>query len=458
MKTSNKIFRFIIAALIVSLLTVSYVAAQNMIGFTGNYAGISGAYLNPSAIANTKIKLDINLFTFGGHMHNNYYHIPKEQYNPINPFRNGFADYSAYKLYPQNGKRPYLFTRQQMYLPSVMYSDGKNAFALHMSWRFEADAVNIPQDIVHLMNDGIFAGREVNHQINTPQHADRFHFALASWEELSASYSRRLIQENGHYIAAGLTGKLLLGNAAYFFNNKSMDYYYASSKSISFSNAHADFGVVTPRGLINGYGLGADLGVTYAFSDRATTRSVADFYNYRYRFGAALLDLGAIRFGNGRTYHVNSYDEAVNANGNTVSNIYDMGSTTGGMVQRNSLTFVLPTALTLQFDYNLNDMFYLGGHFIQGFRFTGCQVSRPGVLAFVPRYERRRFEVSVPISLYDWRMPRIGLHMRIFNISFGVEKSGWLFPFQDFRAVDGYIAFKYSIRKKELMKPMFDAK
>lgn len=446
------------AALFCCLFSTSMVVAQNMIGFTGNYAGISGTYLNPSAIANTKIKLDINLFTFGGHMHNNYYHIPKDEYSPINPFRNGFADYSAYKLNPQQGARLYLFTRQQMYLPSVMFSNGKNAFAFHLGWRFEADAVNIPQDIIHLMNDGIFAGREVNLQTQVPQHADRFHFALASWEELSATYSRRLIQEHGHYLAAGITGKLLFGNAAYYFNNKSMDYYYADTKSISFSNAHANFGVVVPGGLINGYGLGADLGVTYAVSDMSTTRSVAGFYNYRYRIGAALLDLGAIHFSNGRTYHFNSYEEAVNANGNTVGSIYDIGTTTGGMVQRNSLTFVLPTALSLQFDYNINDLFYLGSHFVQGVRYTGCQVRRPGVLALIPRYERRRFEVAMPISLYDWRMPRIGLHMRLFNVSFGVEKSGWLFKFQDFKGVDGYIAFKYSIGKKELTKPMFDTK
>lgn len=458
MKTSNSILRFILAGFIFSLLSQGIAVAQNMIGFTGNYAGISGAYLNPSAIANTKIKIDINLFTFGGHMHNNYYRIPKAEYNPINPFSKGFADYSAYKLNPQPGRHPYLFTRQQMYLPSVMYSNGKNAFAVHMGWRFEADAVNIPQDIIHLMNDGIFAGREVNLQTQVPQHADRFHFALASWEELSATYSRRLIQEHGHYLTAGITGKILLGNAAYYFNNKSMDYYYADTKSISFSNAHANFGVVVPGGLINGYGLGADLGVTYAVSDMITTRSVAGYYNYRYRLGAALLDLGAIRFNNGRTFHVNSYEEAVNANGNTVGSIYDIGTTTGGMVQRNSLSFVLPTALSLQFDYNINDMFYLGSHFVQGIRYTGCQVRRPSVLAFIPRYERRRFEVSMPISLYDWRMPRIGLHMRLFNVSFGVEKSGWLFKFQDFKAVDGYIAIKYSIGKKELTKPMFDTK
>ncbi|OQA00675.1 MAG: hypothetical protein BWY70_00633 [Bacteroidetes bacterium ADurb.Bin408] len=458
MKTSNCIFRLIIAGSLIRLLSVNYVAAQNMIGFTGNYAGLSGIYLNPSSIANTKMKLDINLFTFGGHMHNNYYYIPKKQYNPINPFRNGFADKGAYKLYPLNGKSPYLFTREQMHLPAVMYANGKNAFAFGISWRLEADAVNIPQDIVHLMNEGIFAGREVSHPINTPQHADRFHFALASWEELSATYSRRLVQENGKYFAAGITGKLLLGNAACYFSNKNLDYYYANNKSISFSNAQANFGVVVPRGLINGYGLGADLGVTYAVSDRSTTRSVAGFYNYRYRLGAVLLDLGAIRFGSGITYHVNSYDESVNANGNTVSNIYDMGTTTGGMVQRNSLSFVLPTALSLQFDYNINDAFFLGSQFVQGFRFTGCQVRRPGVLAFIPRYERRRLEVSAPVSLYDWRMLRMGLHLRIFGISFGVEKSGWLLPLSDFKAVDGYIAFKYSIGKKELTKPMFDTR
>jgi len=458
MKNTNKSRLVLILCILTGLNFNTVTKAQNMIGFTGNYAGISGAYLNPSAIVNTKIKLDINLFTFGGHMHNNYYYIPKEQYTPINPFHNGFADKRAYKLYSQDGKHPYLFTREQMHLPAVMYSSGNNAFAFGICWRFEADAVNIPQDIVHLMNEGIFGGREVSHPTNTAQHADYFHFALASWEELTATYSRKLVQEHGHYFAAGITGKFLLGNGAYYFNNKSLDYYYANNKSISFGNAHANFGVVIPQGLINGYGLGMDVGVTYAISDMATTRSAAGFYNYRYRLGAALLDLGAIHFGNGVSYHVNSYDETVNANGNTVSNIYDMGTTTGGMVQRNSLNFILPTALSLQFDYNINDVFYMGSQFVQGIRYAGCQVRRPGVLAFIPRYERRRFEVSAPVSLYDWRMLRIGLHMRIFGISFGVEKSGWLLPFSDFKAVDGYIAFKYSIAKKELTKPMFETR
>ena len=61
------------------------------------------------------------------------------------------------------------------------------------------------------------------------------------------------------------------------------------------------------------------------------------------------------------------------------------------------------------------------------------------------------------LKLYDWRLPRIGFQMRLYNITFGAEKIGWLFKFQNYTGVDGYISLRYNIGKKIFTDPMYKA-
>ena len=373
----------------------------------------------------------------------------------MNPFKNGFIKIKSYQGYGTNNKHNYLYTKEQLHLPSVMYSDGKKAFALHINWRFEADAENAPNDIIRCLYDGMFEGRNITQELNTDKHADKFHFAIASWEELGATYSQTIINNQKSYFAAGLTGNLLLGNAAYYYNNTRLDYYFDSPASISFNNVQSDFGGVLPSGLINGMGLGADFGITYCFKDSTTVDEISQYYNYKYKFGAALLDIGGIRFGKGRTYSIDSYNNAVNANSNTLNDLQNIDSQINGLKTKDKLNFYLPTALSLQFDYNVNNLIFISANYIQNIHFTGCQVRRPNVLAVTPRYEKRWFEMSLPLSLYDWRLPRIGFEIRFYNITFGAEKLGWLYKFQNYTGVDGYISLRFNIGKKVFSDPMF---
>jgi len=457
MHFQHKNISFLSTWLLISVLGCNNLKAQNLLGYTSNYAGEIGTYLNPSSISNSKLKLDVNIFTFGGHLQNNYYYIPRSTYNPLNPFKNGFIKIKSYQGYGTNNKHNYLYTKEQLHLPSVMYSDGKKAFALHINWRFEADAENAPNDIIRCLYDGMFEGRNITQELNTDKHADKFHFAIASWEELGATYSQTIINNQKSYFAAGLTGNLLLGNAAYYYNNTRLDYYFDSPTSISFNNVQSDFGGLMPSGLINGIGLGADLGVTYCIKDSATNNEISEYFNYKYKWGAALLDIGGIRYGKGRTYSINTYDNAVIANSNTISDLQNIDSQISGLKTKNALNFYLPTALSLQFDYNVNNLIFVGANFIQNLRFAGCQIRRPTILAITPRYEKRWFEMSLPVSLYDWRLPRIGFQMRLYNITFGAEKIGWLFKFQNYTGVDGYISLRYNIGKKIFTDPMYKA-
>ena len=454
MKTPKGIRKPICACLILSLCFINAANAQNLMGYTSNYAGAISTNLNPSSISNSKLSLDINFITFGGHLQNNYYLIPKDTYNPINPFDNGFADFNAYQGYETKNKHQYLYTKEQLHFPSIMFSNGKNAFGVHLSWRFEADTKDVPDDIIKTMYDGLYSGKDVGQDLNTDKHADKFHFAIGSWEELGATYSRTFKNDGNRYLAAGITANLLLGNAAFYYNNKAIDYYYKDSTSISFDNVNADFGGVIPTGLINGMGLGIDLGITYCISDSAKTNKDNPYFNYKYKFGAAISDLGGIRYGNGFTYEVNSYNSTPNVSNNTVNDVSNLGEQVGGLQTSDHLNFYLPSALSLQFDYNLNNKIFISANYINNLRFTGAQIRRPTVLTITPRYERRWFEVSVPISLYEWSLPRIGFEIRLWNLVFGAEKLGWLLNLQDYTGVDGYVSLRYNIGKKT-KKSMF---
>ena len=423
---------------------------QNLLGFVNsNYAGVIGTYQNPSSISNSKLKLDVNVFTFGGHLQNNYYFIPRSTYNSINPFNNGFADFKAYQGYNINKKRNYLYTKEQMHLPSVMYSDGKKAFGFHISWRFESDTKNAPNDVVRCLYEGMFEGKNTIQELNTVKHADKFHFAVASWEELGCTYSKTIVNDGQKYVSAGVTGNLLLGNAAYYYNNKKIDYYFEDTTSISFNDMYADFGGVKPTGLINGLGVGIDLGITYCMGDSAENENnKSGYYYYKYKFGAAILDLGEIRYGNGKKYSINSYAETTNLDANKLDDIFNLNNQIEGVKTKDHLNFYLPTALSLQFDYNINNQMFISANFIHNLRFTGSQIRRPTILAVTPRYEKRWLEISMPLSIYDWRLPRIGFEIRVYNMVFGTEKVGWLFKFQNYSGVDGYISLRYNIGKK----------
>jgi hypothetical protein len=425
--------------------------SQNMLGYTSNYCGVIGTFLNPSSISNSKLKLDVNVFTFGGHLQTNYYYIPRSDYSTLNPFKNGFADFDAYQGYNTNNKHNYLYTKEQMYLPSVMYSDGKKAYGFHIGWRFESDTRNAPNDIVRCLYEGMFAGKNTTQELNVVKHADKFHFAIGSWEELGGTYSKTLLNDGSRYFAAGVTGNLLLGNAAYFYNNKKIDYYFEDTTSISFVDMYSEFGGSNLSGFINGLGVGADLGVTYCLGDSAENRTdYTGYFNYKYKFGVALLDVGGIRYGKGKTYRINSYEGPVDLDDETLEGYENLDEEVDGTITKDHLSFYLPTALSLQFDYNVNKKVFVSANFIHNIRFTGCQIRRPTILSVTPRYEKRWFEISLPLSIYDWKLPRIGFEMRVWNITVGAEKIGWLFKFQDYTGVDGYISFRYNIGKKTI--------
>jgi hypothetical protein len=78
---------------------------------------------------------------------------------------------------------------------------------------------------------------------------------------------------------------------------------------------------------------------------------------------------------------------------------------------------------------------------------NSASLMRPAQLTFTPRFETDHFGIDLPLSLYDFNQPRIGISMRLGIFTFGTDKLGGFFNLHDFTGLDFYFGIKLSFIK-----------
>jgi hypothetical protein len=86
-------------------------------------------------------------------------------------------------------------------------------------------------------------------------------------------------------------------------------------------------------------------------------------------------------------------------------------------------------------------------------RLGAAYIYRPSVLAFTPRFESNAFDFMLPVSLYNYRTPRIGVALRLYNFTVGTEKVLGFFNVTDFTGLDFYFSVKLFLFKGNCRKP-----
>jgi hypothetical protein len=105
----------------------------------------------------------------------------------------------------------------------------------------------------------------------------------------------------------------------------------------------------------------------------------------------------------------------------------------------------LPTAASLQFDYNLGSGFFAYAFLVQDLPLMRNRVARASQLGIVPRYETRWFSFAVPITFYDYYKPRLGFSMRLAFLTIGTEQPGGMFHVNDLDGMDFYFSITWGI-------------
>jgi len=397
--------------------------AQESIGIANsNYAPAQSVHLNPASILDSKLWLDVHLVGVGAYVYNNYFYFPKA--NPFTrPFPEGLDHYALGNVYRGD-------MNVDVWGPSFTLSLGRHAIGLHTAVRSYTDATRVPAPIAKF----IFEGLNYTPQHNIEFSAKDFKATSLTWGEIGISYATILHRKQKNFWTGGITAKYLSGINSIALDVANINYNVENDSNLYVRPITAKYGMVEP-----GFGAGQGWSIDIGFNYKKMLEDVDNYKphdcevkDYRYKVGISLMDVGNIKFNKNAVYQEYSNTEAYWSRFDTAS-FTDLGSIDQNLnnninngasqnVRETSFTTWLPSYASLQLDYNFGNNFYANATVIQGFRMQApFGVHRRSTIAITPRYERKRWEISLPVSLHDFRKVQAGIMLRLNNLIIGTD-------------------------------------
>ncbi len=448
-----------------------------MLGVTlGNYSGSTSALVNPAMLVNTKLYADFNLLTADVFFRNNFAYIPAGDATIYDLLRKG-TDLPTYGqdnnnfVYYQDEKLKFTTANVRVMGPSAMLQIGDHAVAFTTGVRYFASGNDIPWEMPVFGYEGIKYGPL--HNINFKDY--ELDFSTTAWSEIGLSYAHNIYRFLDNQLSIGVSVKYLMGFGGAYVGTNDIDYIVQNDSVIIVNNMNTELGLALPidydnndfpdgGSLLKGSGIGLDLGMVYTKMRsvdknnwRGSRLCAQEYEDYIFRIGVSILDIGRVNYKTNAQLH-NYEDAAIYWQNFDTTNFSNVNQLLGEMsqlfygdpdatLQSNTIKIGLPTALSVQFDYHHYKDLYLGVFWIHPLRFNQHSLRRPAQLAVVPRYETKWLEFSLPISIYDYRYPRVGLSARFAFLTVGTERLGTWLGLADLNGVDIYASIKFNFGK-----------
>jgi len=452
---------------------------QEMLGLVnGNYSGSAGIAINPSYMANSKLRSDISLFTIHSFAENNYFYLPADEAS-LFKIMNGTYTFPYFEKpygYGQRNVNSYFMdvSDKNIYLnnkisgPSVMFGLNDHFFAAHMSYRMVSSTTNLPYDIANFS----YYAMDYYPQHNIYYERSNYSMATMGWWELGVSYATVLSRPFRTLWSAGITVNYLAGYGGAYVEGRQTDYIVYNDSILNVEYLDGELGISLPvdyvtddvdyfEDLVRGSGMSLDLGFSVQYRDKPYMRRYSGMYyrkrfeDYRYRVGFAILDVGWITFRDNAEVH--SYDGVSNHHVNVeyleYSSLHDELQAASTLLygdpdasyRANSFRIYLPMSANLQLDYNLSGPWYMNGSIVVPLPVFKPMIQRPMMVALVPRYESQMLEVSIPVVFYQFFNPRLGLAIRYHGFTIGSDNLGAFFGNRDVTGYDVYVNYKINL-------------
>ncbi|MBN3583782.1 hypothetical protein JYB64_15390 [Algoriphagus aestuarii] len=427
------------------LLTVAQISfSQTFVGATvDNHAGVHSLLLNPALAVDSKMRLDINLFSTSAFIGNDFLSV---DLSDLDGFRNGFEINSDEDKNATNNNN--FFGNVDILGPSVLFNlNPKNSIAITTRVRGFFNLINIGGDLYELANT------EYEDQMDFSVNMENASGLIHAWAEFGATYGRMILDNDQNSLKGGITLKYLAGAGGVYgssrilnaqYNNQSdllttsgeLRYGYTSgfdSEDISFSDIKSGFG--------------ADIGFVYEYKQE----DVNIYYNpYKFKVGVSLMDIGSISYDessrfiydmdatiDAREFQSKNLDELLEDNYNGVEIV---GKTKMG----------LPTSVQVFGDYNINGKFFVSAQGAIALKSSNDNPVSQLINSFTltPRFEKRWISVYSPIGFrqYDSSLAW-GVGVRAGPVMIG---SGSIFTnliSKRSRSADVYVGFKVPLYK-----------
>jgi Family of unknown function (DUF5723) len=428
-----------------------------------NYAGVSGIFSNPASMAAAgQIGWDINLVGFHASLANDiaflgktnlldaYKNIDKISVNPAIGF--SFANRKNPNIYfdfYDNVKSKQLSGSLNILGPSAILNMAKgHTFGFFTAFR----AIGSSFDLPYVANAYEFMRQDRSKNVKV----DPFQAAFLSWGEFGLHYSFRI---GDPYDKAGLTFganlKYLQGYQSGFVRNYSgASYQILALDSIRISSTKTVFGftnnALTNPTQVNGGGWGIDVGAMLTLDYGSEDKP------YDWRIGASFLDLGQVRMAKNVEVHNFLVKESLDVTAKDFENINWSDPFSEGVrvlnnkvygkpdesLTKNNYYIMLPAALQVQADYAVTKEFFINAMILKRLTPFDLMVERNDILAITPRYESRWLGLSMPISIVNFKQPRVGLAGRVAFVTMGTDYLGSFIGKNNVTGTDFYMAVK----------------
>ncbi|MBL4706665.1 MAG: hypothetical protein JKY54_19200 [Flavobacteriales bacterium] len=443
------------SGVIILLFAINVCFAQEELGILhSNYASTNTIEINPANGVLSKQYLDINLLGIHAYANNSLVYLNRSSFT-VGGLINGTQE-EVSPLYNLTQKRNSALGLAKISGLGAVLSVGDHSFGIKLNAKAFADGRNVPsQAAEYLVNDQIPTAGTYTHE--------NIKAGYLSYAEIQGHYSRNIIKRDVHLVSAGVNlGYLIgIGGASFKINEGTFTVYDQENGELNSLNG--EYMYLGPA-WNSGKGFSASLGAVYSRMEESidgyfhnSPKSGCENIDYKWRFGASLIDLGWVNFKNNALYR--NFNETTGGAGDEAFESVDVQSWDAEIANRTTdanqkvwsrSKVYLPGALSLQGDYKFTELFRVGATYTHGFskgqyRFG---VQRAKLLSLTPRLETKRFEFAMPISLYEWRKPQLGAMLRLNNnLIIGSDKLGSFFGRNEIYGADLYVYVKFGLNR-----------
>jgi hypothetical protein len=415
---------------------------------TGISNGLPALNLNPALGAHSPYNWQLQLLHGRVHADNTFLQMEW----PFSPYQEAMRNpeteptrWEEYHLsYRLNGRTEKFAASAGLSGPQLMFKEGKWQFGLIHSAEGAARLKGLYEPLAYAGFRefdsaagafDLFSERNGGRRETFPRLAMNAH----AWAGAGVHVSRLIPLEWNRSLAVGASWRRIWGFGGGSFNSSGMELAdVGRNQFIVFPTQNT---LHEYRGI--GRGQALDLGLVYTFHKKPFRQPGG--YNTRHpdyllRAGIALLDLGSIRYNNHIQHQWNNSEPIYWTTAGWLDR-YDAGQINGAedlgfpnySRSETPAAIALPTRLSVHADYQLRKNWFLQGQWIQSLRAAyGPHIRHGSWLMLSPRYEKGRFQVSLPAFLeYDYRSFRMGLAFRTGPFYAGTNSLGtWLSPRQ----------------------------
>jgi len=387
-------FFFIAIFLFVSKASI----AQTFMGSTvDNHAGVHSLLLNPALAVDSKMRLDINLFSTSAYIGNDFLSV---DLNDLGGFRNGLEINSDDNKNSTNNNN--FIGNVDILGPSVLFNlDQKNSLAFTTRVRGFFNLTNIGGDLYELANT------EYNDQTDFSVNMEDASGLIHAWAEFGATYGRMILDDERNSLKGGVTLKYLAGAGGVYGGSKILNAQYNNQSDLLTTSGELSYGYtsgfdsdeISFSDIKSGFG--ADIGFVYEFKEE----DVNVYYNpYKFRLGVSVMDIGSINY-DGSSRFIYNMNATIDANEFESKDLDELlEDNYNGVEILGKTKFGLPTSLQFFGDYNLNGKFFVSAQGALALKRSSENPVSQLINSFTltPRFEKRWISVYSPISIRQY--------------------------------------------------------